>query len=98
MNVVLTKRAQRDLTEIYEFVGANSSAAAERVLARLVDIMQWLADGELSGPEVRPTDGRRVRRWSVPPYRVYYRRSTRRTVIVRVYHQARRPLEQQSEL
>ena len=96
MNVVLTRRAQRDLTEIYEFIAADNPAPAELVLARLFQVIQQIADGDLNGPEVRLTDGRRVRRWPVPPYRVYYRRSAQRTVIVRVYHQARRPLEQES--
>ena len=29
----------------------------------------------------------------IASYGIYYRRSSRRTVIVRVYHQARQPLE-----
>jgi plasmid stabilization system protein ParE len=94
MNAVLTRIAQRDLAEIYDFVAAESPARAERLVARLVDVIRQVANGELKGPEVRLGDGRRVRRWSAPPYRIYYRRSPRRTVIVRIYHQARRPLEQ----
>src|SRR5438093_1314567 len=97
MNTVLTRAARHDLTDIYEFVAADNPVAAEQVITRLFDIMEQLAVGELKGPEIRLADGRRVRRWTVPPYRVYYRRSSRRTVIVRVYHQARRSLEQSNE-
>lgn len=96
MNVVLAPAARRDLAEIYEFVAADNVGAAERVILQLFLVVRQLGDGELKGPEVRLTDGRHVRRWSVPSYRVYYRKTSRRTVIVRVYHQARRSLEQAS--
>lgn len=93
MIIILIRRAQRDIAEIYEFVAASNPTAAARIGARLLDVIRQIADGRLQGPEVRLTDGRRVRRWSVPPYALYYRRSARRTVVVRIYHQARRPLE-----
>jgi toxin ParE1/3/4 len=93
VNVVLTKDAQRDLMGIHEFIAADNPTAADRVTGHLVAVFEQLADGEIQGPEVRLIDGRRVRSWPVPPYRIHYRRTSRRTVIVRVYHQARRPLE-----
>ena len=82
------------LAEAYEYIAQDSREAATRVLERLVAIVEHLEVGELQGPEVRLSDGRRVRRWSVPPYRIYYQRTSRRLAIVRVYHQARRPIEQ----
>ena len=85
--------ARRDLDEIYEFIAADSATAAERVIRLLLSVIQKLADGEIKGPAVRLKDGREVRRWSVPPYRVYYRRTPRRKVMARVYHQARRSIE-----
>lgn len=75
MNIVRTRAAQRDLAEIYSFIAADNPAAAARVIERLYSIIQELADGELSGPAVRLSDGRRARSWAVPPYRIYYRRS-----------------------
>jgi toxin ParE1/3/4 len=97
MSIFLTRIAQHDLTEIHEFIAADNPSAARRIIEHLFAVIGQLDNGELKGPEVRLSDGRRVRRWSVPPYRIYYRRSTRRTVIVRVFHQARRPLETEGE-
>jgi hypothetical protein len=37
-------------------------------------------------------DGSRVRSWPIPPFRVYYQRRGAELVVLRVYHQARRPL------
>jgi plasmid stabilization system protein ParE len=93
MNLVVTRAAQIDLKDIYEFIVKDNPDAAERVLSHLSDVIQQLADGALQGPDVRLKNGRRLKRWSAPPYRIYYRRTSRRTVVVRVYHQARRPLE-----
>lgn len=93
MRLIITVPAQRDLAQAYELISVDSPAAAERVLDRLVDLFEQLAAGELKGPEVRLRGGQVAHRWSSPPYRIYYRRTARRTVIMRVHHQARRPIE-----
>jgi plasmid stabilization system protein ParE len=93
MILVILAQAQRDLTEIYEFIARDSRPAARETLERITGIIRQLADGELKGPEIALRTGRRVRRWSVPPYWIYYRRTEQRTVVLRVYHQARWPLE-----
>jgi plasmid stabilization system protein ParE len=49
--------------------------------------------GQFSGPQVIFRGGRQAQRWSKRPYRIYYRRTRNRTTILRVYHQARRPIE-----
>jgi plasmid stabilization system protein ParE len=91
--VVVSARAKRDLTDIYTFISNDSPQAAGGVIDRLVSIFRQLADGELNGPEVMFENGRRARRWPFPPYRIYYRRTRNRTVILRVYHGARWPIE-----
>jgi plasmid stabilization system protein ParE len=93
MTFELTRTALAELADIRRFIDQDNPTAAAAVLGRLDYVMQQLAAGEVQGPEVRMANGRVLRRWSVPPYRIYYRRSTRRNVIVRVYHQARRPIE-----
>lgn len=97
MNVIITADAEEDLADIHTFIAPGSPTVAEQVLDRLVATFQLLADGALRGPEVRFKNGQRVRRWSVPPYRIYYRRTTTQTVIIRVYHQARRPIERRPD-
>lgn len=51
-----------------------------------------LAAGGLDGPEQELLSGQRVRSWPVPPVRVYYRRTGDLLEVVRIYHQARRPI------
>jgi plasmid stabilization system protein ParE len=63
------------------------------VLARLDDVIQQLLAGEIQGSAVRLLNGEQARRWTVPPYRIYYERTASQTHILRVYHQARRPIE-----
>ena len=94
MNVVISPRALRDIAEAYDYIAADSPAAADRLLDRLDEMVPRLAAGELSGPRVRLRSGGLANSWSLPPFRLYYRRSRSRLVLLRVYHQARRPIEQ----
>jgi toxin ParE1/3/4 len=94
MNLIVSPEAIVDLSEIYDYISLGSPAAADRVLDVLYSAFQRLADGELQGPRARLLDGRRVQSWPEPPYRIYYQRTATHTRIVRVYHQARRPIEQ----
>lgn len=93
MTVVVMPQAKRDLEQIHTFIGSDSPGAADRVLDRLVDTFHQLDAGALNGPPVRLAGARRGNRWSAPPYRIYYRRIGPLTEILRVYHQARRPIE-----
>ena len=92
MRIVAAPQARADLGDAYEFARDNRDAA-DRLLARLVEVIGLLATGAFTGREVVLRDGRRVRAWPVPPYRVYYRQQGDLFEVVRVYHQARRPIE-----
>jgi plasmid stabilization system protein ParE len=93
MQLILARQAQADFAEILGFVAQDNLRAAAAELARIDSVIQRLVTGELQGPEVRLLDGRQAQAWPVPPYRIYYRRTRNRTIILRVYHQARRPIE-----
>lgn len=93
MIIRLSPLAGEDLRQAYEHVARANHEAADRMLARIVEVVAILASGAVEGRDVRLRDGRRVRAWPVPPYRIYYRRGTEVFEIVRVYHQARRPIE-----
>ena len=95
MIVVYLPAAIRDYDEIRELTAARSRLAAERTIDRIERVILQLAAGELSGSEVILRDGRRAQSWAVPPYRVYYRRTDEQTVILRIHHQARRPIERE---
>ena len=93
MRIVIAPQAQADLGEAYRSVAADNPEAADRLLARVVEIVGLLATKAFVGREAVLRDGRRVRTWPVPPYRVYYREQGDAFEVVRVYHQARRPIE-----
>jgi plasmid stabilization system protein ParE len=95
VRVVVAPEAQVDIAEAYNSVAEDNSQAADRLLARVVEIIGLLAAKEFVGREVVLRDGRRVRTWPIPPYRVYYRERADVFEVVRVYHQSRRPIERQ---
>ena len=51
-----------------------------------------LDEGLFEGPEQRLRGGMLVRSWPLPPYRIYYRRRDGFLDVMRVYHQARKPI------
>jgi plasmid stabilization system protein ParE len=93
MTVTVSPHARDDLKEAFEYIHKDNPQAANRVLAHLVEMFGFLASGAVTGREVVLRDGRRVNTWPVPPYRIYYRKNVDRLEIIRVYHQARRPIE-----
>ena len=93
MTIVVSPQAQEDLKQAYQQIAQDNPEAADRVLARIVEVIGTLASGGVEGREVRLRDGRQVRTWPVPPYRIYYRKTADVFQVVRVYHQARRSIE-----
>ena len=66
MTVVLSPHAREDLRQAYQQIAQDNPEAADRVLARFVEVIGMLASGAVEGREVQLTDGRRVRTWPVP--------------------------------
>ncbi len=93
MIIIVSPRARDDLKTAFEYIHKDSPQAADRVLAHLVEMFGFLASDAVTGREVILRNGRRVSTWPVPPYRIYYRKSADRIEIIRVYHQARKPIE-----
>jgi toxin ParE1/3/4 len=93
MTIVVSPQAGKDLREAYEFIHKDNPIAADRVLAHIVEVIGMLASEAVMGREVLLRDGRRVKTWPVPPYRIYYRVRGQELQVIRVYHQARRPIE-----
>jgi plasmid stabilization system protein ParE len=94
MRIVFSPDARRDLRAAVEYLVRANPRAALRLVERLDRALSLLADGAVEGPLVRLRRGGQARRWSTPPFRLYYRRTDDELVVLRFYHGARRPLEQ----
>jgi len=92
LKVRFSPRARHDLQSAVEYVAAQNPTAAAELTEQLLSTIEKLAQGEFQGTEVRLRSGAVVRTWPVVPYRIYYRRSDEALEVVRVYHQARRPI------
>ena len=93
MVLLVAPQAREDLRQAYEYISQDNPSAADRVLIRIIEVCGLLASGALNGREVLLHDGRKVLTWPVPPYRIYYRKTATELQVLRVYHQARRPIE-----
>lgn len=92
MSVVYAPEAIEDLVAIADHIAKDSPPAASRFADRVMDMVEDLARGGLDGPEQELISGGTVRSWPVPPVRVYYRRTQGGLQVLRIYHQARRPI------
>lgn len=93
MKVVYTQEAVRDLVDAYEhLIGRGDRHAAEQIDAAIARMIERLARREFEGPLMTLPSGAQGRSWPLPPFRIVYTRDEDVLVILRVYHQARRPL------
>lgn len=90
-------RAESDVREAAAYIRSDSPRAAQRWVLGLREAMAVLRDAPLSLPFIPETDrlGRPYRAIHYYSHRVIYRVDEENAVvyIVRVYHGARRPLE-----
>lgn len=92
MTIRYTTEAHRDLLDALEHIAQENPAGAGRLADRTLALLEQLDRGDFEGAEVRLTSGERLRSWAIPPYRVYYLREPDGILVVRIYHQARRPI------
>lgn len=93
MRVLVAPAAATDLKDAYDFVAKDSAQSADQLLERISEAIGLLTTGIVQGREVQLTNGRTVRGWPVPPFKIYYRTSGSDLHVLRVYHLARRPIE-----
>jgi len=93
MRIVLAPLAGQDLQEARDHIAGDSPAAADELLVNLTNALALLGSGLVTGAVVTLRDGRRVHYWPVPPFRIYYRIVGDELQVIRIYHQARRPIE-----
>jgi plasmid stabilization system protein ParE len=88
MNIEFTRRAQRDLDEIFSYLLLNSPQGAMTVAGRFQDILRLLQEQPYAAQMSRTG---RVRRFAAAPfpYVIYYRIEQNFILIVGVRHGAR---------
>jgi plasmid stabilization system protein ParE len=92
LKVTYTEEAVADIVEAITYLNERSPTAAAKLDADTARYIERLADRQFEGPISRLRSGAVVRSWGVPPFRIYYQRHPDELLIVRVYHQARRPI------
>ena len=92
MKVTYTEEAVADIVEAIAYVNERNPTAATKLDAEITRCVERLADREFEGPVSRLRSGAVARSWGVPPFRIYYQRHPDELVILRVYHQKRRPI------
>jgi plasmid stabilization system protein ParE len=92
LKVIYSPQAIDDLQTYIRYVAARNPNAAAQVAQRILAVVDQLATGTFDGPEHQLRSGELVRSWPAYPLRIYYRRTGDAVSIVRIYHQARRPI------
>jgi len=92
VNVTYAEEAIADILDAIAYLNDRSPTAASQLDDELAACIERLAAGEFDGPLSRLRSGSLVRSWPVPPFRIYYQRQPGELLILRVYHQTRRPI------
>lgn len=86
----LSTLSQSDLRDIWDFISSDSMQAADRVLDRLIDCFQMLAQFPGAGRR-RPEWGAGVRSYPLFNLLIVYRATDSGIEVIRVVHGARDP-------
>ena len=89
MNCRITRRAERDIDEIWEFIARDSYDNADKVDLEIQRAMRLLADFPGIGHRRSDVSNSNLRFWSVYKYLIVYRVRGRTVTIIRVVHGAR---------
>jgi plasmid stabilization system protein ParE len=92
LKVTYTEEAVADIVQAITYLNERHQTAAAKLDADIARCIERLADREFEGPVSRLRSGAVVRSWGVPPFRIYYQRHPDELLIVRIYHQKRRPI------
>ena len=92
MKVTYTEEAVADIVQAVTYLNERNPTAAANLDAEVAQCIERLAAQEVDGPVSRLGSGAVERSWAVAPFRIYYQRQPDELLIVRVYHQARRPI------
>ncbi|MBI2155445.1 MAG: type II toxin-antitoxin system RelE/ParE family toxin [Candidatus Rokubacteria bacterium] len=60
MTIIVSPAAREDLKQAYQQIAQDKPEAADRMLARITEVIGMLASGNVRGRKVRLRDGRQV--------------------------------------
>jgi plasmid stabilization system protein ParE len=92
LKIIWAPEALEDLEAAIDFLVERSPSAAARLVEGITARVEQLASEPHDGPEHVLATGERVRGWPHPPFRIYYQRASDIFVVLRIYHQRRRPV------
>jgi plasmid stabilization system protein ParE len=93
LTITYTEEAVADIVDAITYLNERNPTAAAKLDAEIARCIERLAVREFEGPVSRLRSGTIVRSWAVPLFRIYYQRhGDELLVVLRVYHQARRPI------
>jgi addiction module RelE/StbE family toxin len=89
--VILTRLAEQDLQEIFEYISRNNPAAAERATREIVARIERIANFPRSGRIIPELNRENLREIRYKSYRVAYRivDSAHLIEVARIWHSAR---------
>jgi plasmid stabilization system protein ParE len=90
--IVWSPEAVADLEAAVQYLAERNPRAAESLATGVLQLVERLATEPLDGPPHELTSGATVRGWPLPPFRVYYQRTSDVLFVVRMYHQRRDPI------
>ena len=87
--IVFAPEAQRDLHEAWEYIAADNVNAADKLAGQIHQALTLLAEMPGIGHSRRDISNPRYCSWTVRPYVIVYRYSSRTLTVVRILHGAR---------
>ncbi len=89
------RAARRDWREHVEHLGHEDEGRARREGREILDAVDWFAALHLDGVQTRIRGwSRPLYKWPLYPFLLFYERRPAGLYVVRLYHHARRPIEQ----
>jgi plasmid stabilization system protein ParE len=94
VGVVWSAEGADDFLSTLAYLRTRNPAAAQSLARRVDEALRRLDEQPIDGPTITLTTGESVRSWPIPPLRAYYQRHGNDLLVVRLYDQRRRPIEQ----
>jgi len=92
LKIIWSPEAADDFESAVTYLVGVNPAAARRLVASVLGLIEWLAVEPVLGPSHVLKNGDVVHGWPLKPFRVYYQRDSASFRVVRIYHQRREPI------